>query len=804
MGRPRSLMDLVPWDVFVGEGLLLSADGALSAFFRYRGPDPASATEEELLGVGRTLVQALRPLGDGWMLHWDLHRVPAPSYPGEGAFPDSFTRALDEERRRRYDGRRAHFLNEHHLTVTHHPGSGDRRAWAPPLRPDLDRGRLEGWVEDFEAALEELVGTLSAVLRVERLGTAEGVRYLYRCLTFRRHPVQVPEREPYTLEHLLGAGDLFGGSELRFGETWIVPIRFTGFPDGVGPAALDFLHDLPLPFRATFRFLALDPFTARRAIKRKRARWNTAGIGLRQGLAVLFGGSGAKPAFTERFGPRMAADADDALLELETEESSAGYLTTTFFTASESREEAVSGAARLVKHLRNEGYPAAVEELNALEAYLGALPGQGRANVRRPLVTLSALSHLVPVTSVWAGEAGHPHPVLAGEPPTVIAGTAGSTPFALSLAVGDVQHAVVIGPTGSGKSVLLNLLLAQFFRYPGAQVLSLDKGYSQYAWTVAAGGDHYNLTAEPEGGGHRFAPLAHLETATDRQRATEWLLALLEVAGLEATPALKRAVSRGLSDLAEAAVRSLGTFAVKVQSREVREALEPYVLEGPYAALFDAGSSPLRGGSRLTVLEMEHVLGLRDQAVVPLTLHLWDELERRLTGAPTLLAVEELGGYLHREVFARRIGQYLLELRKKNAGLVLVHQNVTGLLDSPLRGAVLDVPTRIYLPNPSATEPALAEAYGSLGLNERQVEILARATPKRDYYVVTPRGSRLFQLDLSPAALSVLGLARPSARQVVEEARSAWGADWLPSYLRDLGHDDFARLVERGPDSREA
>lgn len=807
MGRSRSLMDLVPWDVFVGEGLLLSVDGALSASYRYRGPDPASATEGEMVGLGRTLVQAVGPLGDGWMLHFDLHRVPAPPYPGEGAFPDAFTRALDGERRLRYEGRRGHFLNEHFLTVTCHPGSGDRGVLAPLLRPDLagpgDRGSLDGRIEDFEGSLRELVGTLSSVLSVERLGTAEMLGYLYRCLTFRRHPLRVPARTPFTLEQLLGAGDLYGGADLRFGETAIVPVRFTGLPEEAGPAALDFLHDLALPFRATFRFLCLDRFTARRAIRRRRAQWNTAGVGVRQALARLFGGPEARPAFSERFAPAMAADADDALLELETEEGSAGYLTATFFTSSEDRGEAESAAGRLIQHLRNEGYPAAVEDLNALEAYLGALPGVGRANVRRPLVTVSAFAHLVPATSVWAGEERHPHPVLAGHPPTVIAGTGGSTPFSLSLAVGDVQHAVVIGPTGSGKSVLLNLLLAQYFRYPGAQVLSLDKGYSQYAWAVAAGGDHYDLTAEAEGGGYRFAPLAHLETGADRQRATEWVLALLETAGLDLTPGLKRTVSRGLSDLAEAAVRSLGTFALKVQSHEVREALEPYVLDGAYASLFDASSSPLRGGSRLTVVEMEHVLSLRDGAVVPLTLHLWDELERRLDGAPTLLAVEELAGYLHREVFARRIGRYLLELRKRNAGLVLVHQNVTGLLGSPLRGAVLDVPTRIYLPNPSACEPALAEAYGSLGLNGRQVEILARATPKRDYYVVTPLGSRLFQLDLSPAALSVLGLAGPTPRQVVEEARATWGAGWLPAYLEDLGHGELAALVGRGPSSRE-
>ncbi len=797
MPRNRSLMDLVPWDLFVDEGLLLHVDGALSASFRFRGPDPASSTEEELLGLSRALGQAFRPMGDGWMLHFDLHRVPAPPYPREGAFADRFTRALDEERRRRYEGRRSHFVDEQYLTVTHHPGVGDGGAAGSALgtllRADVERGGLEGRIDDFSAALEEMAGTLSAALRLERLGTAEAVRYLYRCLTFRRHPLTVPEPWPFTLEHLLGAGDLYGGADLRFGERHIVPIRFSGFPDAAGPATLAFLNDLPLPFRATWRYMPLDPFRSRQAVKRKRGRWNTAGVGVRHALAALFSGSGATPEFSERFAPAMAADADDALLEIEREDSGVGYLTPVFFTSSEDRQEAEGTARRLVQYLRNAGFGAAIEDLNALEAYLSALPGQGRANVRRPILTLSAFCHLAPTTSVWAGESSHPHPALAGEPPTVIAATSGSTPFSLSLGVGDVQHAAVIGPTGSGKSVLLNLLLAQFFRYRGAQVLSLDKGYSQLALVEAAGGDHYDL--RPEAGGHRFAPLEHLDGPEDLQRAAEWVTALLETAGVEVTPGLRRTVVHGLRDLREARSRTLSTFALKAQSHAVREALEPYTLDGPYASLFDAERSPLRDGSRFSVVEMEAVLGLRDAAVVPLVLHLFDELERRMSGAPTLLAVEELGGYLERPVFAERLRRYLLELRKRNAGLVLVHQNVTGLLESPLRAAVLDVPTRIYLPNPAALEPAVAEAYRAMGLNDRQVEILARATPKRDYYVVTPQGSRLFRLDLSPGALAVLGLAGPAAREEVAEARARWGEAWLGRYLGELGHEELAALV---------
>jgi type IV secretion system protein TrbE len=50
----------------------------------------------------------------------------------------------------------------------------------------------------------------------------------------------------------------------------------------------------------------------------------------------------------------------------------------------------------------------------------------------------------------------------------MMAETRGSTPFRLDLHVGDVGHAFIVGPTGSGKSVLLSLLGLQFRRFRGA------------------------------------------------------------------------------------------------------------------------------------------------------------------------------------------------------------------------------------------------------------------------------------------------------------------------------------------------
>jgi type IV secretion system protein TrbE len=423
---------------------------------------------------------------------------------------------------------------------------------------------------------------------------------------------------------------------------------------------------------------------------------------------------------------------------------------------------------------------------------LGSLPAHGRYNVRRPIVAHRAFVDLAPTTAIWSG---HPrNPALPGQGPCLVAATRGSTPFFWSLAAGDVQHALVAGPTGSGKSVLVNTVIAQYLRYPGAQVISLDRGWSQYVLCRAAGGCHYAPAAErPDG--DRFAPLAHVDDPNELPHAADWVEDLLQLQGIQVDPARRAAITRALELLAGSRQRTLSTFAAKIQDTALREALAPYVEGGAFGHLFAATRSPLRQGA-LHVVEMEALLPLRHKVLTPLVTHLFREIERRLDGRPTLLVVEEATQLLADSLFAQRLRNWLLELRKKNAGVVFVGQTLGSFLGTQLADALLEnCPTRVFLPNGAARDPRTADDYRAFGLNERQIDLVARATPKRDYYVDTPDGSRMIQLDLSPGALALLAAAGPRARQEADRLAAAGGAAWPERYLRDLGHDHLADLV---------
>jgi type IV secretory pathway VirB4 component len=247
---------------------------------------------------------------------------------------------------------------------------------------------------------------------------------------------------------------------------------------------------------------------------------------------------------------------------------------------------------RLVeKVIQGRDFTCMIEGLNAVEAWLGSLPGQVYANVRQPPISTLNLAHLIPLSAVWAGAERDEH---FGQPPLLHARTEGSTPFRFSLHVGDVGHTLVVGPTGAGKSVLLALMALQFRRYPDNQIFAFDFGGSIRAATMAMGGDWQDLGGALHGDdpdvGVTLQPLARIDEAGERAWAAEWLAAILTSEGVLVDPAAKEHLWSALTSLATAPVaeRTLTGLAVLLQSQALKQALAPYCVGGPWGRLLDA------------------------------------------------------------------------------------------------------------------------------------------------------------------------------------------------------------------------
>src|SRR5690606_7898506 len=135
--------------------------------------------------------------------------------------------------------------------------------------------------------------------------------------------------------------------------------------------------------------------------------------------------------------------------------------------------------------------------------------------------------------------------------------------------------------------------------------------------------------------------------------------------------------------------------------------------------------------------------------------------------------------------FAAQLREWLKTLRKKNASVVFATQSLADIETSSIAPAIIEsCPTRIFLPNERAAEPQIAAIYERFGLNDRQIEILSRATPKRDYYCQSRRGNRLFDLGLGEVALAFAAASSKTDQLCITElmethGASAFAAEWL-------------------------
>jgi type IV secretion system protein VirB4 len=286
-----------------------------------------------------------------------------------------------------------------------------------------------------------------------------------------------------------------------------------------------------------------------------------------------------------------------------------------------------------------------------------------------------------------------------------------------------------------------------------------------------------------------FQPLADIDVPAGRAWALDWLCALVADQHVDVTPEVREALWSALGSLASAPrdERTLTGLSLLLQHQGLRTALMPYTLEGAYGGLLDAATESLKLGS-LDCFETEALLATGG-AVAPVLSYLFHRLEARFDGRPTMLVLDEAWIFLDHPLFAARIREWLKTLRKKNVAVVFATQSLADVADSAIAPAIIEsCPQRILLPNDRAAEPQARAAYERFGLNATQIDTIARATPKRHYYLQSARGNRLFELGIGPVAMALAATADPTSQKRIDAILADPGdTPFVECWLREAG-----------------
>ena len=784
------LSDLVVWGALIAPGIVLNKDGSLQTTFRFRGPDLDSATTTELAATMARINNALRRLGSGWALHVEARRRVSNDYPDMIEEPPAAW-LIDEERRQLFAESGTKLVSEYFLTLSYlipEDRAGKASGWLFENKPASPSLRIGEQISTYRETVRQITDLLGTVLpMIEPLDDGATLTYLHDCISWAHIDVRPPE-SVQLLDSFIYDTDLLPGLEPMLGDRWIKLLAIHGFPTATVPALLDRLNSLPIEYRWTSRFLFLGKQDAETELTRLQRQWFAKRKSLGRLLIEMLSKEESGLINTDAL--NKAADADAALTELAEESVGFGYFTPVVMVWDQDRERAADKLAMVKREVDGLGLVSKEESFNALDAWLSTLPGHNFRNVRRPIVSSLNLTHMLPLSAVWTGERWNAH---LDAPALLVGETQGATPFYLNLHTGDVGHTMVVGPTGAGKSTMLALMAAQFLRYRDARIVIFDKGGSARAITHAVGG-HYCRLGDPDA--MTLQPLAGIDRREERSFAEAWLANILNQEGVTLTPDRREALWSALGSLAGFPVeqRTLTLLTSLIQDLEIRKALRPFALEGAYGALLDAASSEWNTAS-WRCFDMETLVELPG-AIAPTLLAIFHRLEQDFLGEPALLILDEAWLFLDNSLFAAQIKAWLKTLRKKNVSVLFATQSLADVEQSAIAATIIDsCPQRIFLPNPRAREEALRAFYQRFGLNPRQIDLIAEATPKADYYMVSPRGNRLFSLTLGAIAKAFCGASAPDDQKLMDRLLDEDGKAFATRWLEAQGLAEEAALL---------
>lgn len=375
-----------------------------------------------------------------------------------------------------------------------------------------------------------------------------------------------------------------------------------------------------------------------------------------------------------------------------------------------------------------------------------------------------------------------------GDAVTVFNTTSG-TPYFFNFHARDVGHTTIIGPTGAGKTVLMNFLVVQTQKF-NCRTFMFDKDRGADIFVRALGGQYSIIDPGKNCG---FNPLKLPDTPENRSFLLEWLVTMIgvynEAVNSEDMMRLQEAVEGNYKlNYKDRVLRNIVPFFGLETPGSIASRFRIWHSGGQYSRVFDNDEDVIDfSADRMFGFEMGPLLADK-KLLTPTLLYLFHRINLSLDGTPTLLILDEAWALIDNPVFASKIKDWLKTLRKLNGSVVFATQSVEDAANSSISDTLIQqTGTQIFLPNPKATEVYKT----AFMLSEREYNLLKNTDPGSRFFLVKQASDAVIaKIDLSGMddVIRVLS-GRAETVGLVEQLMEQMGRDpkkWLPVYLQRL------------------
>lgn len=693
----------------------------------------------------------------------------------DGTMPDQFSARVNNEWEKKHSGSRC-FINEHYFTIIRGADSSGAAVFEHMAKKLQHRADKTSWENYMREAYDELDEMTERVLngysnygpRVLGLNESEdGVTS--ELLEFLSRLVNCGYSQPMTVplgsisHHLPVSRLYFGNKSIEVhhpaGVKYAGLVSIKEYRPSTHAGVFDSFMQLPFELIISQSFAFVNRMVAISSMQLQQRRLIQS-----EDVAVS-----------------QIQEIDSALDSAMSGEFGFGNHHMTVLCIEESPKALESALSAAVVELSNTGITGVREKINLEPAYWAQLPCNAEYMARRSTVNTLNIAAFASFHNYPSGKRKKNH---WGDAVTVL-NTVSGTPYFFSFHVRDVGHTMIIGPTGSGKTVLLNFLCAQSQKFNG-RLFFFDKDRGAEIFIRAIRGRYMIPEASKNSG---FNPFQLEDTPDNRSFLIEFMKVLVTV-GDAPLPAheierINEAVKGNYKlPKEQRRIRNIAPFMGLGGPGTLAGRLSMWHTNGSHAKLFDNEDDLIDFTSaRSFGIEMAHIL--QDKASLgPVLLYLFHRIQSSLDGSPTMIVLDEAWALIGNPIFAPKIKDWLKVLRKLNTFVVFATQSVEDAAKSSISDTLVQqTSTQIFLPNLKAT-PIYREVFM---LSEREFTLVKTTDPSTRFFLVKQDNDGVVaRIDLGGMddVIRVLS-ARVDTIILMDEIIDEVGADpddWMPIY----------------------
>ncbi|MEF0941615.1 VirB4 family type IV secretion/conjugal transfer ATPase [Rhizobium sp. BR 362] len=695
------------------DGTAIALDSrALMVMIALEGVSFETADTIDLNSLQRDLNTLYRNIADERLAIWThILRRRDNTYP-DGEFVNTFSATVNGKYRQRMVGEDL-FRNDLYLTLIWHPGRDPaeqlvnlltRLRKARRMASELDGDSLKHLhekVTDVTAGLQRFAPRVLSLYNRDGIIFSELSEVLHQLIGGRREPVPLTDGK---ISSAIYSDRLIFGRETveirhEGSSRYAGMFGFKEYPARTRCGMLDGILTAPFELILTQSFGFMSKTDARTVMGRKQNQMVSSGDKAVSQIEEL----------------------DAAMDELESNQFVLGEHHMSLCVFASSVKELTGNLAKARSHLTTGGAVVAREDLGLEAAWWAQLPGNFRYRARSGAITsrnFAALSpfHSYPVGKKDGNEWG---------PAVAMLKTASGSPFYFNFHYGDLGNTFICGPSGAGKTVLVNFMLSQLEKH-NPHMVFFDKDRGSDLFVRAAGGTYLPLR---NGQPTKCAPLKALELTPENKvflarfvgklvGSTARELSVSEVADIALA-------IEGLADLPreQRSIGALRTFLNNTDPEGVAAKLRRWERGGPLGWVFDNEADDIGIGARFLGYDMTDFLD-NEEIRAPLMAYLFHRIEQLIDGRRIIIVIDEFWRALQDESFLDLAQNKLKTIRKQNGLMLFATQSPRDAINSPIAHTIIEqCPTQVFLPNPRGDR---ADYVDGFKLTEREFELLSR------------------------------------------------------------------------------